>query len=46
MYDVLRIEPGRIGILIDAREQDSFLYALPVAKLMERIFDMAGYELV
>lgn len=43
-YDRIRIEPGRIGIVIDATDRDSFLYALPVAKLIERIFDMAGYE--
>jgi hypothetical protein len=43
-YDKLRIEPGRIGIVIDAADHDSFLYALPVAEFMERIFDMAGYE--
>ena len=43
-YDKLRIEPGRIGIVIDVADHDSFLYALPVVELMERIFDMAGYE--
>jgi hypothetical protein len=44
IYDKLRIEPERIGIVIDAADHDSFLYALPVAELIERIFDMAGYE--
>lgn len=43
-YDKLRIEPGRIGIVIDSTEHDSFLFALPVAELMGRIFDMAGYN--
>ena len=43
-YDKLRIEPERIGIVIDAADHDSFLYALPVSDLMERIFDMAGYK--
>lgn len=43
-YSKLRIEPGRIGLVVDAADYDSFLYALPVADLMERIFDMAGYE--
>lgn len=43
-YSKLRIEPERIGIIIDVSDHDSFLYALPVAELMERIFDMAGYK--
>ena len=43
-HSKLRIEPGRIGIVVDAADHDSFLYALPVADLMERIFDMAGHE--
>lgn len=43
-YDKLRIEPERIGIVIGVVDHDSFLYALPVTELMERIFDMAGYE--
>jgi hypothetical protein len=42
-YNKLRIEPDRIGLVIDAADQDNFLYALPVADLMVRIFDMAGY---
>jgi hypothetical protein len=43
-YDRLRVEPERIGLVIDAADQDSFLYALPVGELMERVFGMAGYE--
>ena len=43
-YNKLRIEPERIGVVIDVCDQDSFLYALPVADLVEQIFDMAGYE--
>ena len=42
-YDKLRIEPGRIGQVIEAVDHDSFLRALPVADMMERIFNMAGY---
>lgn len=42
-YDELRIEPGRVGLVIDAADHDSYLYALPIADLMERIFGMAGY---
>jgi hypothetical protein len=43
-YNKLRIEPERIGIVIDATDHDSFLYALPVSELVNRIFDMAGYN--
>lgn len=40
----LRIEPGRVGLVIDAADHDSFLYALPVGEMMERLFAMAGYK--
>lgn len=43
-YDRLRIEPERIGIVIDAADVDAWLYALPVGDLFERIFGMAGYD--
>jgi hypothetical protein len=43
-YDKLRIEPERIGIIIDAADHDSFLYALPISEFVKRIFDMTGYE--
>jgi len=43
-YDKLRIEPGRVGLVIDAADRDSFLYALPVSDVMERLFGMVGYE--
>jgi hypothetical protein len=43
-YNKLRIEPGRIGLVIDAADHDTFLYALPAAELTERIFSMAGYD--
>ena len=42
-YNKLRIESERIGLIIDAADTDSFLYALPVADLMKQIFDMAGF---
>lgn len=42
-YDKLRIEPGRVGLVVDAADHDNYLYALPVADMMERIFGMAGY---
>jgi hypothetical protein len=44
MYDRLRIEPERVGLVIDANDNDAFLYALPVSELMERIFDMASLD--
>ena len=43
-YNKLRIEPERIGIVINATDHDSFLYGLPIEELLERIFDMAGYD--
>lgn len=43
-YDKLRIESERIGIIIDAADTDTWLHALPVAGLVERIFGMAGYS--
>ena len=43
-YNKLRIEPGRVGLIIDAADHDSFLYALPVAEMTERLFGMMGYE--
>lgn len=43
-YNKLRVEPERIGIVIDAADHDSSLYALPIPDLIERVFDMAGYE--
>ena len=43
-YDRVRIEPERIGLVIDAADRDAFLYALPVGALTERVFDLGGYE--
>jgi len=43
-YDRLRIESDRIGIVIDAADADTWLYALPVADLVDRIFGMGGYS--
>jgi len=43
-YDKLRIEPERLGLIIDAADSDAFVYALPVADLFERIFHLAGYS--
>lgn len=43
-YDKVRVEPGRIGLVIDAADKDGFLYALRVDALMEKVFGMAGYD--
>jgi len=44
LYNKLRIESERIGLVIKATDTDAFLYALPVADLFERVFDMAGFS--
>lgn len=44
LYDKLRIEPASFGLVIDAVDHDSFLYALPVVELIEQLFGMAGYS--
>lgn len=44
LYDKLRIESERIGLVIDAADTDTFLYALPVADLIENVFGMAGFS--
>ncbi|WP_158755497.1 hypothetical protein [Dyella sp. S184] len=43
-YDKFRIEPERVGLVIGASDNDSFLTAMPVADLLKRIFLMAGLE--
>jgi len=43
-YDKLRIEPKRIGLIINATDHDIRLDALPVADLFEKIFDLAGLK--
>ena len=42
--DTFRLEPNRLGLVIDAADKDAFLYGLPVADLMEGIFGLAGYQ--
>jgi hypothetical protein len=42
--DKLRIEPERIGLVIDAADHDAFLKALPVSELTEQIFGLAGLK--
>ena len=43
-YNKLRVEPERIGLVIDAADTDAFVYALPVAALFERLFGLAGFS--
>ncbi|MDO8306372.1 hypothetical protein, partial [Herminiimonas sp.] len=43
-YSRLRIEPEGIGLVIGATDHDTFLTAMPIANLMQRIFSMAGFE--
>ena len=41
-YDRLRIEPERIGIVIDAADHDAFLSGLPIGALVEQLFESIG----
>jgi hypothetical protein len=41
-YDKLRIEPERIGIIIDAADHDTFLYGLAVDALVKKLFESGG----
>ncbi len=43
-YNKFRVEPGRIGLVIDAADSDAFIYALPIADLIEKIFKLAGFN--
>jgi len=43
-HNKFRIEPERIGLVIDATESHAFVYALPVADLFEQILRLAGYS--
>lgn len=43
-YSKVRSESEHIGLVIDACDKMSFIYALPVADLFERIFDLAGFS--
>lgn len=43
-YSKLRIEPERIGIVIDAVDHDADLNALPVPALVEKLFSNAGFN--
>ena len=43
-YNKLRIEPERIGIVVYASKSDIDMYALSVAKLIDKVFGLAGYS--
>lgn len=43
-YSKVRSESEHIGLVIDACDKTSFICALPVADLFERIFDLAGFS--
>jgi hypothetical protein len=43
-YNKLRSESERVGLVIDACDTSSFIYAMPVSDLIERVFDLAGYS--
>jgi hypothetical protein len=43
-YDKLRSEPERIGLVINASDTGGSVRALPVAELVERIWDLAGFS--
>jgi hypothetical protein len=40
----LRLEPGRLGIVIDAADEHASLSAVVVSELFEEIFKLAGYK--
>jgi hypothetical protein len=40
----LRSESERIGLVIEACETSSFIYAMPVAAMFERVLNLAGYS--
>ena len=42
-YNRLRIESERIGLIVDAADNDSSVYALSTAELFKRIFSLAGF---
>jgi hypothetical protein len=42
-YDRLRIESERIGLVGDAADSDSFVYALSIAELFKQVFALAGF---
>jgi len=43
-YNKLRSESERVGLVIDASDTSSFIYAMPVADLLKRVLGLAGYS--
>jgi len=43
-YNRLRIESERVGLIVNAADSDSFVYALPTAELFKRVFALAGFK--
>jgi tRNA threonylcarbamoyladenosine modification (KEOPS) complex Pcc1 subunit len=43
-YNKVRSESERIGLVIDAADSSSFIYALPVPDLFEKVFDLSGFS--
>jgi len=43
-YDKLRSESERLGLIIDASDESSFINAMPVADLLEHVFELAGFS--
>jgi hypothetical protein len=43
-YSHLRVEPERVGVIIDAADHDSFLIGLPTQALVQQIFGLAGFD--
>jgi hypothetical protein len=41
-HETIRVEPERVGVVIDAHDNDSYLYALPVASFVEKLFETIG----
>ncbi|WP_413707475.1 hypothetical protein [Ralstonia sp. Ralssp110] len=43
-YSHLRVESGRIGIVIRSSDTDTFVYALSTSELFKRVFELAGFD--
>ena len=44
VYNKLRVEPERIGVVVDVADHDSALSGLPVTALTEQLFASAGFN--
>lgn len=44
IFNRIRVELERIGLIVEAAETDGFLYGLPTAELFKRIFALAGFS--